>query len=593
MQSLEDIIEKILKHHSEYDRKDILTMIKEKREELGEDIINDEAAALIVARELGVDLLQDTSQGRFRIEDITEDKRNVALIAKVMRLDPVRTFRRKDGSEGRVASILVGDDTGTIRVVLWDDMTKAISEGHVKIGDILQIRGGYVKKGFRDALELNIGRMGTIRVLEEDELEDFDVELPEPKSTKISDLVEGMYDVTILVKVARVFDVYTFVRKTDNSEGKVRSIIGVDDTGSTRVVFWDEFAEQTEDLEIGEVIRVSGAYTKLSRSGDVEVHCGRSAVIERRVSSDLASLDISSFGGPGAALGLKKIRELEPDMRDVDVEGKIVRMFPAKEWSKDGREGKVQNIMIVDEDLEELRVTFWNEAVDMISDAHEGDVILIEHAYTKERDGVVELQAGRRANVHLNPEGTALADLDVGDIESQPLMIAQPLNINEIDESMDGKSVEIRGIIMTMMQTRPIYLACPKCNKKVTEDNGEYYCSVCGVVKQPDYRFAYSVKVDDGFGTIGVTLFGNTGERLMMMSAKEANDLIEKQSTGEDSEPNAILQNRILGKFVLIRGRVAINRLRNEVEIRANYIEFPDLVEESKKVREKIDELMT
>ncbi len=591
MHSLEEIIERILKHHPQYDRKDILTMIKEKREELGPDVINDEAAAMIVARELGVDLLQDSSRGQFRVEDITEDKRNVALIARVIRLDTMRTFRRRDGSEGRVASLLVGDSTGTIRVVLWDDMTRAISEGHINKGDVVQIRGGYVKKGLRDSLELNIGRMGSIRVLEDYELEEFNTELALPESTKIKDLTEGMYDVTVLAKITRVFNLSTFIRKSDGSEGKVLSVIGADDTGSIRIVFWDDFAEQMRDVQVGEVIRISGAYTRSSRDGAVEVHSGRSAVIERRIEGELESVEISADAGFSESLGLRRIKELTPDMRDVDVEGKVVRMFPAREWKKDEREGKVQNIIVVDEDLQELRVTFWNEAVDKVAELQVGDVIRICHAYTKEREGSIELQAGRRAEIEINPQDSNLMELDVGNLSKQTFMVAKPVEIKEIDEELDGKTVEIRGIIVTMSQTRPIYLACPKCNKKVNEDRGKHFCPTCGEVEQPDYRFAYSIRVDDGSETIMVTLFGNTAERLMSISAREASELIERGKGGEMS-PTELLQDRILGKFVLIRGRVSRNRLRNELEVTANYVEFPDIVEESKRVREKLDSMI-
>lgn len=592
MHSLEEIIEKILKHHPQYDRKDILTMIKEKREELGQDVINDEAAAMIVARELGVDLLQDSSRGQFKIEDITEDKRNVALIARVMRLDTVRTFRRKDGSEGRVASLMVGDNTGTIRVVLWDDMTRAISEGHINIGDVIQIRGGYVKKGFRDSYELNIGRMGSIRVLEDYELEEFDMELAQPESTKIKDLTEGMYDVTILAKVTRVFNLSTFVRKTDGSEGKVLSVIGADGTGSIRIVFWDNFAEQMKDVQVGEVIRISGAYTRSSRNGTVEVHSGRSAVIERGIEGELESIEVSTDVSYGESLGQKRIKELAPDMRDVDVEAKVVRIFPSKEWKKDEREGKVQNIFVVDEDMQELRVTFWNETVDKVAELQVGDVIRIRHAYTKEREGNVELQAGRRAEIEINPVDSSLTDLDVGDLSEQTFMVANPVEIREINETLEGKIVEIRGIIVTMSQTRPIYLACPKCNKKVNEESGKHFCPTCGEVEHPDYRFAYSIRVDDGSETIMVTLFGKTAERLIGMTAREANKLIEETNKSGEVDSAAVLQDRILGKFILVRGRVNRNRLRNELDVTANYVEFPDIVEEIKRTKEKLDNML-
>ena len=80
-------------------------MIEEKRQELGPEVINDESAAMIVARELGVDLHQISPAARQKIEDITETTRNVSITARVDNIGGVRTFSRKDGGgDGKVAS---------------------------------------------------------------------------------------------------------------------------------------------------------------------------------------------------------------------------------------------------------------------------------------------------------------------------------------------------------------------------------------------------------------------------------------------------------------------------------------------------------
>jgi ssDNA-binding replication factor A large subunit len=110
--TLEETIELILKNSSEYDRKDILNLIEEKRKELGPEVVNEESAAMIVARELGIDLQQVSPKARLRIEDITEENRSVTLTGKVVSVGTVRSFSRPGGGEGKVASIIVGDETG-------------------------------------------------------------------------------------------------------------------------------------------------------------------------------------------------------------------------------------------------------------------------------------------------------------------------------------------------------------------------------------------------------------------------------------------------------------------------------------------------
>ena len=82
--------------------------------------------------------------------------------------------------------------------------------------------------------------------------------------------------------------------------------------------------------------------------------------IERRVEAKKAKLSglISKEGAAqiiAAELGISfedqdlKISELMPGMKRVNVIGKIITLFPVREYSKNGREGKVANFVIADE----------------------------------------------------------------------------------------------------------------------------------------------------------------------------------------------------------------------------------------------------
>ncbi|MFX1264333.1 MAG: OB-fold nucleic acid binding domain-containing protein [Promethearchaeota archaeon] len=716
--TLEETINLILKH-TEYQRQDVLDMIEEKRQELGPEVVNDESAAMIVARDLGIDLHQLSAKPRMRIEDISESTRNVTLTAKVINVGPVRTFTRKgEGGEGKVGSLVIADKTGQIRVTLWDEVTKAISEDSdesIRIDDVIQLRGGYVRRGLGENLEIQMGRMSGIKRLDEHELEDLEVDVGEPPSKKISDLQEREFNITLLGKVMRVFPLSTFTRKTDGTEGKVMSLIVADETGETRLVFWDKDAEEIENVTGGEVIRVRGGNTRRGRYGNIEVHVGRSAQIERgldikidtgeyapsagapapvgkkqigeitaqmrdvdldgrvvrifpvntfdreggegrvqnviiadetaqirltfwnedvdkikkikegdviRVThayakegfrggvevhvgrraeikinprdsplkklnlSDLAS--VPSLGAPGP-VGKKQIGEITDQMGDVDLEGKVVRIFPVNTFDREGGEGRVQNVIIADETAQ-IRLTFWNEDVDKIKDLQEEDVISVTHAYAKEGfRGGVEVHLGRRAEIEINPKGSPLEQLDLSDLSVESRSQAAGLvRIGEIDENSEGKSLEVSGMVMGATQASPVYPACPSCRKKVEEEGGRFTCSVCGDVKRPEYRMLYKITVDDGSGSIRATLFGETGEELLGMTAEEAHELIKK--SGNKLEPLERNSDRMLGRYVSVRGRVS--KFRDSIEITASGLAFPNLVEVSKRERERIDELI-
>lgn len=588
--TLEETIELILKHRSDYERKDILTMIEEKREELGREVINDESAAMIVARELGVDLHQISPKARQRIEDITEATRNIALTARVSNIGTVRTFTRKDGGgEGRVASIMVTDETGTIRVVLWDDLTNVVSENGVSVDDIIQVRGAYVKKGLGDTLELNMGRMGQIRVLEDYEIDELGIDFGDSSTLdqKIGDLKEGLFNVSLKVKIQRVFQLSTFTRQRDGSEGKVLSIIGADETGSARLVFWDEKAAEMEEAEEGEVIQLRGVNTRLNRDGsEVEVHVGRAASIERGLKEKIKAVEATPFEGGSEPLGLKNIADLTTGMWDVDIEGKVVTVYDVTNFTtKDGRDGQVRNIILADESGK-TRVTFWNEDVDKIEDIKEGDVIKILHGYVKEGfRGGVEFQVGRKAEIHINPKGSKLEELDVSQVSLQPMAKASRVLIGDINDSTEGKSVEICGIVVNLSQTiTPIYQACPSCNKKLDETNDGYVCKSCGKADKPEPRMLYKITVDDGSGSIRVTLFGKVGEELLQMTAEEANEMIKK--TGKGDQPLIENTDKVVGKYIAVNGRV--KKFRDSFDLSASSFEFADPVSEIKRMKEGI-----
>ncbi|MDI9644207.1 MAG: single-stranded DNA-binding protein [Candidatus Verstraetearchaeota archaeon] len=97
-----------------------------------------------------------------KIEELNPASRSVDLLVKVLEVNPPREVSTKDGSQHRVAEVLVGDSTGCVLMSLWDsDIEK------VQAGQSFWIRNGYVSL-FRGNIRLNTGRYGTIEPSEED-----------------------------------------------------------------------------------------------------------------------------------------------------------------------------------------------------------------------------------------------------------------------------------------------------------------------------------------------------------------------------------------------------------------------------------------
>ncbi len=183
----EEIIKKICKDKNLEESK-VEELIKEKLEQLSY-LISKEGAAYIVANELGVKLIDKTLK-RFKINQLSSVLRNVEVLGKVIKIYEVKNFKTPK-REGRIVSFLFGDETGTTRVVVWDEkLINKIENGLFKEGDTLLIKSGYVKEN-NGVKEIHLGSLAEIEVNPEGEkIENVSSKL-EIQKKKIKDLKEN------------------------------------------------------------------------------------------------------------------------------------------------------------------------------------------------------------------------------------------------------------------------------------------------------------------------------------------------------------------------------------------------------------------
>ena len=98
-------------------------------------LADEETAAMLIAHEL--------DDGEVNgIADIEVEMDEVKFLAKVTSVGDVRTFERDDDEqpEGRVVNVEVADETGSVRVSLWDEQAEAASD-ELEVGQVLRIKG--------------------------------------------------------------------------------------------------------------------------------------------------------------------------------------------------------------------------------------------------------------------------------------------------------------------------------------------------------------------------------------------------------------------------------------------------------------------
>jgi len=96
-----------------------------------------------------------------KVASLKPGLRNLDITVKIVNIGASRTIpSRRTGKEHLVAEALVGDETGSVILTLWDDQIKKF-----KAGDTIEIENGYTSI-FKGSLRLNTGRSGKIEKTE-------------------------------------------------------------------------------------------------------------------------------------------------------------------------------------------------------------------------------------------------------------------------------------------------------------------------------------------------------------------------------------------------------------------------------------------
>jgi len=93
-----------------------------------------------------------------KISELQNGMSNITLEGKVIDISDPREVNTRYGQK-RVADATLEDDSGTIKLSLWEAQIES-----VKVGDRVSVGGGYVTE-FRDAMQLNVPRSGKLDVL--------------------------------------------------------------------------------------------------------------------------------------------------------------------------------------------------------------------------------------------------------------------------------------------------------------------------------------------------------------------------------------------------------------------------------------------
>ena len=215
-----------------------------------------------------------------KIEDLDEDEEDTVIIGRVIELNEIRNFDRDNGDTGSVRNIEIADDTGSIRVVLWDKDANM----DLEMGQPLKLQNPRLSLDMDNRLQATVSGGTTVLEPSEKELEDLPSqdELMESifVAKSIESLTEDDTNVHITATIKEVFPDKILLKRCPNcresveesedeyicdncghtfDEPKYTLMIPTrveDDTGEISVTFFGNLAEELIDMSQEEVVSI-------------------------------------------------------------------------------------------------------------------------------------------------------------------------------------------------------------------------------------------------------------------------------------------------------------------------------------------------
>ncbi len=131
-------------------------------------LVSEEGALYLVAKDFGIDPTIEIQKKALKIENVVPGMRSVSLKCRVVNISEINEFKKTDGSEGKVQSIILGDETGTIRLSLWNDQLEFAEK--IEVGSTIEIKNAYSKEDNRGNVELRLGKKTIIKKIDSSEV---------------------------------------------------------------------------------------------------------------------------------------------------------------------------------------------------------------------------------------------------------------------------------------------------------------------------------------------------------------------------------------------------------------------------------------
>ena len=252
-------------------------------------------------------------------------------------------------------------------------------------------------------------------------------------------------------------------------------------------------------------------------------------------------LDVRLFDNTNQTI---KIRQIQPGLNSINILGKVISAPETRTYQKNNKEGRIGTFTLGDE-TGTTRVVIWDEKlIDLLKEIKEGYILRISNAYVKQNNNFREIHLGNKAQLLINPENETIDDVKITVISRK----------KQIQDLKENEFVEVLGTVVQVFEPR-YYNSCPVCNKKTNQQADLFVCQEHGNVP-PKPTPILNIFFDDGTANIRAVLFRDQATKLM--AGKTTPEEIKKE---------------VLGKQLVLRGKVNKNEMFNRIELTVNSFE--------------------
>jgi ssDNA-binding replication factor A large subunit len=268
-----------------------------------------------------------------------------------------------------------------------------------------------------------------------------------------------------------------------------------------------------------------------------------------------------------------QIGNIVSGMRRVNLIGRIFKISPLREFERsNGARGKVVNLWVGDS-TGYVRVALWDRQTDLVTEERIGigDLIHLSNGIARENVfGDVEIRLGRYGRITKLQEPH-----DIPPAQQLNQRFFQTIERVEIGGVVPGL-FEVKGTVVHVFKGNFLFDTCSVCGRRVTNGCVEH------VDAKPTPALVISGIVDDGTGNLRFVLFREQAQKFISKPLKELKQL-------DADQRYELISKELLGRDILIKGRVRKNPRTGRLEMLANEAMDINILDESKRLVEGLE----